>query len=109
MKAYVEENPHSDIPLEQWVEQCSASSPTFKFWVLVLSLEVLLLTFIRAVHQGNYVLYKETLKEMVPWFFLFDHPNYSRWLSVHVLDLTELESKAPEIHRQFMLVKRITY
>ena len=31
-----------------------------------------------------------------------DHPNYSRWLSVHVKDLVELEATAPAIYRTFL-------
>ena len=32
----------------------------------------------------------QTLKELVPYFFALDHPNYARWMSVHIHDLQSL-------------------
>ena len=46
--------------------------------------------FVRAHRQGNFFLYMQTLKELVPYFFALDHPNYARWMSVHIHDLQSL-------------------
>ncbi len=38
---------------------------------------------------------------LIPWFFVFDHPNYARWLPIHVRDMIELNSVAPSIAIEF--------
>lgn len=101
--AYTSENPESCISLQEWIDQNASSSPTFRFWLLVLNLEVLLLSFVKSVRMGNYEDFKDALKSMIQWYFVFDHHNYARWLSVHIRDLEELISKAPSVHNQFML------
>ncbi|CAG9821995.1 unnamed protein product [Phaedon cochleariae] len=57
------------------------------------------------LRQGDFDLFRETLKQMAPWYFLFDHQNYARYLTVHIQDLEELPSKAPDIHKEFLLKK----
>ena len=80
--AHEEKDPK--ISLHEWLLQMSSVSPTFKFWAMVLCIEVALLTSIRAVRSGNFELYKESIRNMLPWYFVFDHQNYSRWLSIHL-------------------------
>ena len=38
---------------------------------------------------------------LVPWFFVLDHVNYSRWLPVHVRDMLMLQAKCPDVYREF--------
>src|SRR5260221_9119454 len=78
------------------------SSATFLFWLTVLCIEVLLLTFVRATRLGDYTLFKDSLRQMMPWFFAFNHVHYARWLAVHLKDLEELEEKAPAVHSEFI-------
>lgn len=92
---------HPATSFEEWIEQKRSKCPTFKFWLLVLNLEVLLLSFIRSIRNGNYELYKQTLKKLAPWFLLMDHPHYGRWLPIHIKDLEELKDKAPSVHEYF--------
>ncbi|CAG9762315.1 unnamed protein product [Ceutorhynchus assimilis] len=56
-----------------------------------------------ALRLGNFTEYTESLLRMIPWFFAFSHSNYARWISVHVKDLLELETKLPNVYREFML------
>lgn len=91
----------SDGSMEAWIVGKAALSPTFLFWLTVLNLQVILLSFVRSLREGNYILFKTSLKKMIPWFFLFDHTNYSRWLPVHMKDLEELPTKAPDVDMQF--------
>lgn len=48
---------------------------------------------------------------MLPWFFIFDHTNYSRWGPVYLIDMLNLPYSAPEVHAEFMrgdfVVKRL--
>ena len=38
---------------------------------------------------------------LIPWFSALDHPNYARWLPVHVRDMMTLHSTAPDIFTEF--------
>ena len=35
------------------------------------------------------------------WFFALDHYNYSRWIPVHIRDMTTLYLTHPEIYNEF--------
>ena len=91
----------SNLEFDQWCEQESEGNPSFKFWSLILNLESMLLTFVHSIRDGNFDMYVETLKKMVPWFFIFNHPHYSRWLPVHLRDLEELATKSPALYEEF--------
>jgi len=45
---------------------------------------------VRAHRQGDFGLYVESLKALVPWFFALDHQNYARWIPVHIRDMENL-------------------
>ena len=66
-----------------------ARSPTFHFWDTALKISLI---FVQAHRQKNFSLYVESLKVLVPWFFAFDHHNYSRWIPVHIHDMESLPS-----------------
>lgn len=99
---YVIRNPDEEISFENWLQDRAEKSPTFKYWLTVLNLEITLLSFVRAVRLGDYNKYKEAMKVMIPWYFIFDHQNYSRWLSVHICDSEQLKHNAPNIHSEFL-------
>jgi hypothetical protein len=46
-------------------------------------------------------LYIDALTDLIPWFFALDHTNYARRVSVHVRDMSELQTKLPNIYAQF--------
>ena len=64
--------------------------PQFHFWYLTMKVELLLLIFLRSIRQAN-----------VSWFFVLNHHNYARWLSVHWLDMRALPQTAPDVARRF--------
>ncbi len=49
------------IPLHEWIEKKCKSNPTFKYWILVLDLEILLLSYVRSIRTSNFALSKERL------------------------------------------------
>ncbi len=71
------------VPAQQSVQ--------FDYWLKTLSLEIIMLLFIRSIHEGNFQLYMESLTAIVPWMFALDHTHYSRWLSVHIRDMVSLK------------------
>ena len=64
--------------------------PTFFFWNLIMKYQTLILIFIKAQREKNFTLYVEVLEELVPLFFALNHPNYARWLPVHIRDMKSL-------------------
>lgn len=101
LEAYEEQDPDQELSLEDWAENNMSQSPTFYFWLLVLNLECLLLNFVKSMRQKNYEYFVRCLITMLPWFFVFDHTNYARWLSVHLKDLIDLKFTAPSIDALF--------
>lgn len=95
-------NTDKDLDLQKWVERRSSESPTFLYWMTVLNIEILLLTFVYSIRMADYTCFKETLKKMIPWFFIFDHFNYARWLSIHMKDLEELSDRAEKVNEEFL-------
>ena len=64
--------------LEDWCTFQQESQPMFKFWSLVLQLQLTILVFVRSIWSGNFPLYIEPLTKLVHWFFTFDHYHYAR-------------------------------
>ena len=73
----------------------------FQFWSITLDLELALLIFIRSLREGNFSLYKAALVKLAPWFFSLDHPNYARWLPLHIRDMSALDNICPTIAVEF--------
>ena len=86
---------------EEWCTQRAEESMHSNCWLKTLSLELLLLRYIRSIREANFQLYMESLTQIMPWMFAFDHTNYSRWLSVHIRDMMTLGEKHPDVLREF--------
>ena len=86
---------------DTWCAQQVLQVPQFHFWHLTMQLELLLLVFLRSICQANFPLYVNSIAKMLPWFFALNHQNYTRWLSVHLLDMCTLHQTAPEVACKF--------
>ena len=89
------------LSFQEWKKEKKRRHPQFLYWSLVMDLELSVLTFVRSLRTSNFHLYVQTLEELLPWFFLLDHYHYARWLSVHLRDMKELPTTAPEIAQAF--------
>ena len=45
----------------------------------------------------------------MPWMFTLDHTHYSRWLSVHIRDMTNLIDKHPCVLAEFKSGKFVVH
>ena len=91
-----------------WRQEMVQKSPTFQYWDTVLNMELLGLIFIRSHREGNFPLYVESLKALVPWFFSLDHHNYARWIPIHIRDMESLPApilKEFEEHSHWVIHK----
>ena len=57
-----------------------------------------LMNFVRATREGNWNLHLECIKEMLPWFFAYDHTNYACYLPVYLAQIMLLPETYPEAH-----------
>ena len=88
-----------DAPgFDEWCAQQAKRSVHFDYWLNVMSLENMRLVYVRSLREGNFDLYVQSLAHIVPWMFALDHTHYSRWLSVHIRDMTSLSVNHPNIH-----------
>ena len=53
------------------------------------------------MREGNFKLFVKILISLVKCFFIFDHYNYARWLSVHIQDLLSLPITRPQLYQDF--------
>ena len=93
----------SDGPenIDEWMNIRRKESPHFDFWLTVMELEKLVLLLVRSLREGDFDLYRAVLREVMPWFFTFDHIHYARWMTVHVRDMVNLTSSHPAIAMEF--------
>jgi hypothetical protein len=92
----------TDLPtFDAWRAQREAEAPQFQFWSITMDLELALLIFVRSLREGNFALYRESLAKLVSWFFALDHPNYARWIPVHLRDMMSLSSLHPSVEAEF--------
>lgn len=89
------------LSLEQWCEMRAQQSVQFDYWLKTLSLEIIMLLYVRSIREGSFQLYLESLTKIVPWMFALDHTHYSRWLPVHIRDMMLLSVRHPAILAEF--------
>ena len=99
---YTSDTNDEAMPLEEWIQHQENIHPQFKYWNILLHLERLDLVFVRSIREGKFVLYIQTIKELLPWMFALDHVHYARWLSVHLRDMSSLHIHHPTIYQEFL-------
>ena len=61
-----------------------------------------LLRLTRALRSGDWKLYLTSFAEMIPWFHLYDHTNYTRWATIFLADTEHIEERAPVVYEGFL-------
>ena len=79
------------------------------YWLKTLALETLMLLYVRSTREGNFQLYLESQTKIMPWMFALDHTHYSRWLPVHIRDMTLLSENHPRIYVEFCAGKFVVH
>jgi hypothetical protein len=88
--------------LVMWSVKSKTHNPQFKFWSMIIDLELLVCRFIRSLHKGDFLLYVQVCNELCSWFHVLDHTNYARWLPVHVRDMVQLSERHPQVYSEFL-------
>lgn len=92
----------SGMDFKTWCDHNVETIPQFKYWSLVLELELLVLQFVRSLREADFLLYVQCLGQLVPWMFAMDHTNYARWLPIHIKDMVQLQERVPSVHQEFL-------
>ena len=95
-----------NISYEQWRLDMIKKSPTFQFWDTVMSIEKIILTFIRAHREKIFDLYVKSLELIVGFFFALDHYNYARWVPIHIRDMKSLPTYIEESFKDYWVVAK---
>ena len=77
-------------------------NPTFVYWRQYMRLVQVLLRFIRAEREGNWGLHLSSFAAMLPWFAIYDHTNYTRWGTIYLAGMKNLEETHPDIYTEFV-------
>ena len=64
----------------------------------LIQLETLLFTFIKSLRDADFELFLDCFKSINKWMFSLDHLHYTRWLTVFIKDLEQLN---PEVLNAF--------
>ena len=72
------------------------------YWYLVVTLQTNVLLYVRSLRESNYKLLICAIKKLMKWVFSFDHYNYARWATVHLLNLMTPHSTCPDVCAQFL-------
>ncbi|CAH1225893.1 unnamed protein product [Diabrotica balteata] len=97
--------------LTEFPEFIAAQTATGKYWNAYLEMVDILLEFQFSERSGNWEIHLSSFRKMLPYFFAFDHVNYSRWGTIYLMDMYKLHGEAPEVHEECMnenfVVKRL--
>ena len=80
-----------------WETQMKEQFPSYYYWGFVMTFIENMLDFVGSLRIGDWHLYRESLQTISPWFFIFDHKNYCRWVPVRLRDIDRLPEKNPDL------------
>ena len=86
----------------KWLDEKSKSNQMCFYWKLIIDFQINILLFVRSIRQGNFTLYRNTLFNMLKWYFALDKYNYARWATVYWFDMASLHFTCPDVYPEFM-------
>jgi len=89
------------LNIKDWCERRKSESPQFQFWNLLLTMELTILYLVRSFREADFTLYRQSLCELMPFFFANNNVNYARWLPIHLRDMMLLEEAHPQLAAEF--------
>lgn len=71
------------------------------YWEQIIELQIYILICIQSIRESNFQLHILTLYRLTKTYFALYNYNYSRWLTVHLFDLADLEKQHPDVYENF--------
>lgn len=94
------ENFQSFLSSYQEFIQVGNKKKTFAFWSSYIDMVEILLLFLRGIRESDWELHLASVRQMLPWVFAYDHINYSRYLPVYWLEMSNLSTTHPAVYQQ---------
>ena len=77
-------------------------SEMWRFWNSFLSMVDNILSILYATRTGDWILYIESIRSFLPWAFAYDRQNFARYLTLHLMEMVNLEENHRCIYDDFM-------
>lgn len=84
--------------LDNFMKSRSNDDVNFAFWIGYMNMISILLRFTRALRDGKWELYCESVCDMLPYLRRYDHLNYAKSVTAYLIEMSQLPE---EIRRQF--------
>ena len=65
--------------------------PSFVFWRHYMHMVSLLLQFLQTERKDDWKLHLAAFSDMLPWFAVYNHTNYTRWGDFYLADMKQSE------------------
>ena len=72
----------------------------FQFLWQYMDMVSTLLSFIRAQREGNWQLHVATFREMLLYFFRYDHTHYARWGAIYLMEMHRLPDEVKNVFKK---------
>ena len=76
--------------------------PTAEFWSSFLEMVEIIFSFDRSIRTGQWQADLTASKEMLPWFFVYEHQKYACYMLLYLGEKSRLPESHPEIYKEFM-------
>ncbi|XP_057312285.1 uncharacterized protein LOC130653791 [Hydractinia symbiolongicarpus] len=87
--------------MEEYERDIKQAGKTALYWLSFMEMMDVLFGFIRGLKIGNWELHLDATRQMLPWFFAYDRPNYSRYCTFYVMEMLRLPETHPGICKEF--------
>ena len=84
-----------------FIEKDKSVNPTFEYWSSYIDMVQGLLLFLRATREGDWKLHLASLREILPWFFVYDTVNYARYFSAYISEIDSIPMTDLAISNRF--------
>ena len=85
---------------DAWCKIECEEQTTFKFWYMISTIITIYLVLIQSFREGLFDAYKSSLVAIMPYLFSNDSTHYSRWGTIHIHDMFELQNTNPEVYKE---------
>ena len=83
-------SPQFQTVYDEFLTQTCQENVNFQFWWNYMEMIFILLDFTCAQREGDWELYLDSFRAMLPYFFRYDHLNYAKWGSVFIAEMEQL-------------------
>ena len=90
-------------PLDRYKQSLRTEyGPTAEFWSSFLGMAEILFSFNRSIRTGQWQADLVASKKMLPWFFVYEHQRYTRYILLYLGKVSQLPETHPEVYKEFM-------